>query len=144
MQTVKENKYIQFLLNLYKGRLNRRNFIIGWAIFFMLIAMVSMMVYGNQPQNNKMPTVSPEQTVLMVISFIIFYYYVLSLYARRLHDIGLSGWFAVVTFIPYVNVLFLLAMAAIPGKKEDNKYGKKPHKDVKFPNDILNLPEKTK
>ncbi|WP_269532028.1 DUF805 domain-containing protein [Chitinimonas sp. BJYL2] len=41
---------------------------------------------------------------------------------ERVHDMGLSGWVALVVFVPYVNLLFWLW----PGKREANAYGPQP------------------
>lgn len=46
----------------------------------------------------------------------------LSVTSRRLHDIGLNGWWCLINLIPCVNILFLVVMC-MPSKKERNKYG---------------------
>ena len=42
---------------------------------------------------------------------------------RRLHDQDKSGWFALLTFIPYIGPLILLVMAFLPGTDGENEYG---------------------
>lgn len=46
----------------------------------------------------------------------------ISLMVRRLHDIGLSGWFYLLGFIPYVGSLILIICACIPSTGP-NKWG---------------------
>ncbi len=53
----------------------------------------------------------------------------LSLNVRRLHDIGMSGWWLVLLFIPCVNYLAsigLLVVYFIDSKPETNEYGPSP------------------
>ncbi len=46
--------------------------------------------------------------------------------ARRMHDIGKSGWFQLVALIPIVGFIILLILWAKPGETEANKYGEVP------------------
>lgn len=50
----------------------------------------------------------------------------ISLGIRRLHDIGLSGWFYLIIFIPYIGGIFGLIASLIDSKKEVNKWGESP------------------
>ena len=45
--------------------------------------------------------------------------------ARRLHDIGKSGWWQLLGFIPIIGGIILIVWFATDSK-EDNKYGKNP------------------
>lgn len=47
----------------------------------------------------------------------------IALAVRRLHDFNQSGWWAVLLFVPGVNLLFLLALMAIPGTEGENRFG---------------------
>ena len=49
-----------------------------------------------------------------------------ALWARRLHDIGLRGWFVLLGAIPVLGMLFLLIVACIPGQKGENRWGFNP------------------
>lgn len=46
--------------------------------------------------------------------------------ARRMHDIGKSGWILLLALIPIVGGLVLLFFAAQPGQPQDNAYGPVP------------------
>ena len=41
----------------------------------------------------------------------------------RLHDLGLSGWWTVVTWIPYVGAVAALLLLVVPGQKGGNAWG---------------------
>jgi len=45
------------------------------------------------------------------------------IYAQRLHDIGLSAWFSILFFIPYIGQLCFLIIALYPGQTGINRYG---------------------
>jgi uncharacterized membrane protein YhaH (DUF805 family) len=50
----------------------------------------------------------------------------LSVVVRRLHDLGKSGWFYLIIFIPIVGVIWMLVLLVSDGNKGDNKYGADP------------------
>lgn len=46
--------------------------------------------------------------------------------ARRLHDIGKSGYWLLIGFVPIVGVILLLVWACKEGEKNTNSYGSDP------------------
>ena len=52
----------------------------------------------------------------------------ISVAVRRLHDIGLSGWLYLISFVPYVGGLFMLVVACIPSQPHPNAYGPAPRR----------------
>ncbi|MCQ2404080.1 MAG: DUF805 domain-containing protein [Lentisphaeria bacterium] len=50
----------------------------------------------------------------------------LGLGARRLHDIGKSGWLQLIALIPLVGAIILIVLCAKEGIKGDNQYGAEP------------------
>jgi uncharacterized membrane protein YhaH (DUF805 family) len=45
---------------------------------------------------------------------------------RRLHDTNASGWWYLLTFIPYVGGLIMVVWFCIPGTKGENRFGHDP------------------
>jgi len=45
---------------------------------------------------------------------------------RRIHDLGLSGWFYLLIVLPYVGSLIIFVFALIPSQKHENKWGPVP------------------
>ena len=45
---------------------------------------------------------------------------------RRLHDIGRTGWWMLLSFIPVVGLIVLLIFAALDSQPGENKYGPNP------------------
>jgi len=50
----------------------------------------------------------------------------LSICARRLHDIGKSGWMMLVALIPLAGIIWLLVLLVTESNPADNIYGPKP------------------
>lgn len=50
----------------------------------------------------------------------------LALIARRLHDVGKSGWFYLVRFIPVVGPIWFLILMCTEGDSGNNQYGADP------------------
>jgi uncharacterized membrane protein YhaH (DUF805 family) len=48
------------------------------------------------------------------------------MYIKRWHDIGLSGWFAILNFVPGLSLVMWLVLGCIPGTPGENKYGPNP------------------
>jgi uncharacterized membrane protein YhaH (DUF805 family) len=47
---------------------------------------------------------------------------------KRLHDIGMSGWWTILCFIPYLNLVAAIVLGLISGKTGANAYGNDPHR----------------
>jgi uncharacterized membrane protein YhaH (DUF805 family) len=46
--------------------------------------------------------------------------------ARRLHDIGKSGWWWLIALVPFVGAILLIVWWATDGQAGDNQYGSNP------------------
>lgn len=64
---------------------------------------------------------------------------------RRLHDIGLPGYWAIITYgiylgeiVTFFSVLFFLFLTFKRGTDGENKYGKQPRPETSFLDAILN------
>lgn len=45
---------------------------------------------------------------------------------RRLHDIGRTGWWMLLSFIPVIGLIVLLVFAMLDSEQGENKYGPNP------------------
>ncbi|RIW34021.1 DUF805 domain-containing protein [Bacillus salacetis] len=48
---------------------------------------------------------------------------------RRLHDIGRSGWWILISFVPVVGTLVLFVFACLDSEEGSNRYGPNPKYD---------------
>ena len=113
-----------FIRNLFgvKGRASRKEyntrFITMWVLgFFMNYIRTIYYLYGN---------------ILVGLFFaftcIIFMLYVIQIFFvthRRLHDLNASGWWQLVTFIPFGQIL-MIGFIFFKGTDGPNKYGEPP------------------
>lgn len=64
---------------------------------------------------------------IAIIFGLIIFVPALAVTARRLHDMGKSGWWQLTAYIPYVGIIasiILLVIFCTEGEKKKNKYGK--------------------
>ena len=65
--------------------------------------------------------------ILGIIFIVVIFFPWIAVTARRLHDIGRSGWWQLISGIPYVGIIggiVLLVWWCTEGEKKKNKYGK--------------------
>ena len=100
----------------FNGRASRSEFwyfyLFGIIVYFvgMLISVQAPFFFG----------------VLIIFGFVVFVP-ALAVTARRLHDIGKSGWWQILAYIPYVGILFSIILIVFwcqEGEKKKNIYGK--------------------
>jgi len=97
------NKYADF-----NGRAARPEF--WWFFLFqVVIYVVASMVHG----------------LVYLLAFLALLLPSVAVGARRMHDIGKSGWFLLLGLIPFVG-LVILYFAAQPGQAGANQYGAAP------------------
>lgn len=115
----------------------------GFVLFFYLgliaLAFVGVAIdfaLGNMSPGNEFPAATIGISVLVGLAGIV---PSIAVMVRRQHDIGLSGWFFLLVFVPYVGYLILLVFALIPSQKRENKWGPVPV-GVRVPTPYLSDP----
>jgi uncharacterized membrane protein YhaH (DUF805 family) len=58
---------------------------------------------------------------------------IISLWVRRLHDIGKSGWWYGIALIPLIGVIVLFIWAARDSERVPNRFGERPHSPYPTP-----------
>ena len=94
-------KYIEF-----NGRASRSEF--WWFYLFVIICWIIGFALG------------PIIEAIIILGLLIPY---IAVQARRLHDIGKSGWLQLISFIPLIGAIILIVWSATEGTKKKNKYG---------------------
>lgn len=108
------------------GRRNRLSFL---AInLFLLTASIflsiAMTIFGAQGRGS--------EGLLMVLSIPILVYSIcafvamLSALAQRCRDIGWSGWWSILAYLPFIGIFFTLLLLFLPGTVGANKFGPDP------------------
>ncbi|MFN3568205.1 MAG: DUF805 domain-containing protein [Caldimicrobium sp.] len=55
----------------------------------------------------------------------------LAVTVRRLHDVGKSGWWILISLVPFIGLIWLLVLLCTDSQPGENKYGPNP-KEIKF------------
>ena len=74
-------------------------------------------------------TVSIITGILVTLSFVMLLFgtvFSFIFVIKRLHDLGASGWFSVLSFVFIINTFMLLFLLLWPGNKGSNKFGPPP------------------
>jgi uncharacterized membrane protein YhaH (DUF805 family) len=98
------SKYVDF-----SGRASRSEywwFVLAYVIVAIVAGFIHEIVYG-----------------LVVLAFLL---PMLAAGARRLHDIGKSGWYLLIHLIPVIGILVLIYFWVQPTQAESNNYGAPP------------------
>ena len=60
------------------------------------------------------------------LAFIVFLIWSIRVTVLRLHDLNRTGWWVLVTLVPYIGWVATLVLLFVPGSAEENDYGEKP------------------
>ncbi len=134
--------YIKVLKNYanFKGRARRKEYwmfvLINVIIYiaFMILIIIIEVISGVIYVSDLKIIITSLMTLFTVTPFsVILSLYVLAILVpslavsvRRLHDIGKSGWFILISLIPIVGTIILLVWACQESMPEANEYGENP------------------
>lgn len=111
----------------FRGRARRKEY---WAfVLFMILGGMALggvigivaAVSGQERDSLPMMTI-----VLVGIFCVAMILPSIAVTVRRIHDLGLSGWFYLLILIPYVGGIILFVFTLLPSQKHDNKWGPVP------------------
>ena len=69
-------------------------------------------------------------SILMIPLTISASVYSFSLYARRLHDLDKTGWFSLLHFVPFLNLILFIYLYFTKGTTGPNQFGEDPLSDL--------------
>ncbi len=113
----------------FRDRARRKEY---WGfVLFSYLALVTLSLLGvavdsalgNLQGGNAVPVATISVCVIFVLASILPW---IAISVRRQHDIGLSGWFYLLIFVPYIGSIILFVFALIPSQTHDNKWGPVP------------------
>lgn len=100
---------------LYSGRIGSLAYLAG-----MLISWGGFYLIG------EIGKILPKSSLISIVEIIILlclFWFMFSVFARRLHDLNKSGWLSLLVFVPLANVIMGIFLLFKPGSHEENKYG---------------------
>jgi uncharacterized membrane protein YhaH (DUF805 family) len=105
----------------FPGRISRKNFILG--LLQLMIATIVLVILGNIDNSIKNTGLFIVFDLIIILAYLVCIAFMYTLYVYRLHDIGRNGWYALLIFVPIVNLLLFLYLLFKKGNPEINKYG---------------------
>ncbi len=105
----------------FKGRARRKEywFFVLFNVIFAITAIIIDNVLGLAMQDVGYGPFYLIFALAMIIPG-------LAVTVRRLHDIGKSGWYFLLAFIPLVGGIILFVFSLMPGDPYENEYGPDP------------------
>ena len=115
VEAVKEffTKYATF-----KGRTSRKNFwfaVLGIFVISFLLGIVGGILSSILNNQNVTTILTAIWELAIIIPSI-------AMGVRRLHDINKSGWWYLISFVPFVGSIILLVFYCLPAVNEGNNY----------------------
>jgi uncharacterized membrane protein YhaH (DUF805 family) len=117
----------------FQGRAPRSEF--WWFTLFYLLVDVAVIALGGMLMSGTIVSMqgNVDQSVswyvmtapnwLMIIAHLALFLPTLAVTVRRLHDVGRTGWWILVSFVPLFGLLLLLFWWVQPSQQEPNVYG---------------------
>jgi uncharacterized membrane protein YhaH (DUF805 family) len=115
----------------FSGRARRKEY---WMFFlfysiFVFVAMLLDNVFGTTYDffelNRLLGTKPVSGWIYMIFAWAMFLP-LLAVSVRRLHDIGRSGWFYLVGYIPFAGLVIMLIWSCTDSQPGENKWGANP------------------
>jgi len=117
------NWYLQVLKNyaVFTGRARRKEYwmFVLFNIIFAVLAIILDNILGTTIQGAGYGLFYLLYGLAVLIPG-------LAVGVRRLHDIGKSGWFLLISLIPIIGAIWLIVLLATAGNAGENKYGADP------------------
>lgn len=99
----------------FSGRARRKEYWMAVLVNFLLIFIISLI--------DVLFSVYPSLSLLYwFFTFIPF----ITVTVRRLHDVGKSGWWYLIVFVPIIGVIWLLVLLATDSMPGENQWGPSP------------------
>jgi uncharacterized membrane protein YhaH (DUF805 family) len=100
----------------FRGRAKRSEY--WWAVLFIVavsfpIALIDTLVFFDT-------LVQTGSGPLSIVYLLVIFLPSLTLLVRRFQDVGLNGWFVVLTLIPFAGAVFALVVSLLPSQPENN------------------------
>ena len=117
-----KNRYAKF-----DGRASRSEFwyfVLFYFIANLILALVDAFVIN--PMLGATPAQAGQGGFLQIIFALALLVPSIAIAVRRLHDIGKSGWWYLIAFIPVIGLLVLLYFFVLNSQPDTNQYGSNP------------------
>lgn len=114
------------------GRARRKEYwsFVLFQLLFLMLPILGIALAGAASYEGFNSDEPPPLAILMMVALgilcLVFIPASITVMLRRLHDVGLTGWWYLTIFIPYLGGLFLFIISLIPSERRVNKHGPYP------------------
>jgi|SRR5690625_95496 len=105
----------------FTGRARRKEY---W--FFVLFNIIAFIILGFIDQTLGLPGFAPGWGLLSSLYWLAIIIPSVAVAVRRLHDIGRTGWWLLLVFIPFIGSIVLIIFALLDSQPGPNQYGANP------------------
>ncbi len=107
----------------FEGRMNRLKYFLYsfLPILIVLIGTVPLLIATKEGS-----TSNPIFSMIMFVLVIIAVWISLAIQVKRWHDLDQSGWWVLLGFVPYVNVVVIIILWFVKGTVGSNRFGSDP------------------
>ncbi|WP_158583555.1 DUF805 domain-containing protein [Salinisphaera sp. Q1T1-3] len=109
-----------------RARIGRIRFTVYSLGIWLTLFSTLFLCFDFLPQLNQKDSFEENLSLVAVLSTFLLAGIKIFFDTRRLHDVNITGWAAVLTFVPLINIVFDLFLMLAPGTRGDNKYGRPP------------------
>jgi uncharacterized protein YjbI with pentapeptide repeats len=120
-----------FVTNLFRGRINRSSYFVGYLASFMVYFAI-VLVYSLIPlAANSLIHINTYLAaivgvLLVLLAFVVAVLFWISLTIRRFHDIDKSGYYILWLLVPFINIYYWFVLLFEQGTVGPNRYGPLP------------------
>ena len=108
-----------------KGRINRtRYWLYSFAVFVIYLGIVVLLIRGIAAKEQ----LRTLFVLGIAVSSLLLTWFSIATQVKRWHDLDNSGWWALTTFLPYINVVVFFILGFLDGTAGRNRYGFDPLK----------------
>ncbi|WP_297583423.1 DUF805 domain-containing protein [Roseibium sp.] len=113
------------------GRMGREPYWLCFALVWVIIGIAVRLWLISVPELPSPETVTPGDFMgsnpLLPFLFFALQWFELALVIKRLQDIGHSGFWALLIFVPFLNLIMVLFLGFVPSQAEPNRHGPLPN-----------------
>ena len=116
--------YLHVLKNFanFNGRARRKEYWMYILFYYLILILVVFLDNLFKITINEFIPYGPLTIVYLLFSMIP----TLAVAVRRLHDIGKSGWWMLISLVPFIGGIWLFILLVTDSQLEENIYGKNP------------------
>ncbi|MEM7068387.1 MAG: DUF805 domain-containing protein [Pseudomonadota bacterium] len=115
---------LKWLFFSLQGRIARQSYILSFL--FLLLPQIGLVLQIVRADQNGDEGGLAFWFVMLAVVALVTLWSSIALVVKRLHDLGVTGWLALILFFPTINWIFAIALMVIPSKQEVNEHGPPP------------------